>query len=118
MDELQHELEVTRMDLHQVSQENKRLKESENNLRDHLYDQDNDLSRLERELEKAQEEMDLMRSKIRKLQQQRLVDARKIIQLHEEIKVLHKPYLHLPAAAVPTAQAPPAFADDDELIML
>ena len=113
MDELQQDLESTRMDLHQAMQENSRLKNSEKGAREYAYDADRELSRLEAALEKAYEKNDILRMQVKRLKDRQAIDARKIIELHEEIKVLHKPYLHLP-----TAQAPPAFADEDEITML
>ena len=107
MDALQQDLDSTRMDLHLVEQENKRLKESENDLRDHLHDQDNELSRLERALEKAYEHIDNLKHQVCKLQRQELADTRKIVKLQEELLKLLQP-------TPPAAQAPPAFADEDE----
>ena len=110
MDALQQDLDSTRMDLHLVEQENKRLKESENDLRDHLHDQDNELSRLERALEKAYERIDNLKHQVCKLQRQELADTRKRVKLQKELLKLLQP-------STPAAQAPPAFADY-ELIML
>ena len=113
MDELSRQLDAAKADLQQTMQENVRLKEVEHDLRDNLYDCDNELSRLEGSLEKEEQKNHLLRVQNKRLRQRETANGAKIIQLHEEIKALHKPYLHLPAG-VTTAQAPPAFADEDE----
>ena len=107
MDELSRQLDAAKADLQQTMQENVRLKEVEHDLRDNLYDCDNELSRLERALEKAYERIDNLKNRVCELRRQELVDTRKIVKLQEELLKLLQP-------TPPAAQAPPAFADEDE----
>ena len=113
MDELSRQLDETQMDLKLVTEENQRLKISEQRAKEYAYDADNELSRLEGALEKEEEKNNILRAQLKRLKGRQAADAANIIQLHEEIKELYKPYLRLPAAI-----APPAFADEDEDIVM
>ena len=107
MDDLSRELEQVKADLYQATKENQELKEVEKNLRDQLNDSERECYRLESALERAYNKQDAMRDFIRKLKDQGSADARKMVELYEEVLALHRQVNNLPR----TVAAAPTFED-------